>query len=65
MKKKNGELQSQVECLKLELENAKRSTSIDEYKVKETYKLTVELGCLREENNELSKNLSTQRDDFY
>lgn len=33
-------------------------------KVKEIYTLTVELGSLREENNELNKNIELQKDDF-
>jgi hypothetical protein len=33
-------------------------------KIKEIYTLTVELGSLREENNELNKNIELQKQDF-
>ena len=33
-------------------------------KIKEIYALTVELGCIREENNELQRNIEMQRIDF-
>lgn len=33
-------------------------------KIKEIYELTVELGSLREENNELKKNIDMQKLDF-
>lgn len=33
-------------------------------KAKEIYNLTVELGSLREENNELQKNVDQQKQDF-
>ena len=33
-------------------------------KIKEIYQLTVELGSIREENNELKKNVEMQKHDF-
>ena len=84
LKKKNVELQQQVERLKKDAETNKKASKQDpsepsrlsddsrckelgdqlQAKIKEVYGLTVELGCIREENNELNKNIDMQKDDF-
>ena len=45
------------------LQSEKSSDQV-QIKIKEIYELTVELGCLREENNELKKNVEMQKHDF-
>lgn len=41
-----------------------KGSDLLQLKIKEIYELTVELGSLREENNELKKNVEMQKDDF-
>ena len=41
-----------------------KTSDLLQQKIKEIYELTVELGSLREENNELKKNVDMQKDDF-
>lgn len=41
-----------------------KTSDLLQLKVKEIYELTVELGSLREENNELKKNVEMQKNDF-
>ena len=76
--KKISDLQSQLQKLTLiEQKQTARSTTdggqsgkqgdtstLMQHKLKEIYNLTVELGSLREENNELRKNVEQQKTDF-
>lgn len=70
-KKKSAEQQLEIEGLKAknmiktmdDQQNKSYQLQISS-KQQEIYKLTVELGAIREENNELTKNLELQRDNF-
>lgn len=80
LKKKNNEMNIELEGLKKrekmrQEEEEKRLAELQENsekddvgalqaKIKEIYALTVQLGCIREENNELQKNLDMQKIDF-
>ena len=64
LKKRNNELMKSIETLKKE--NQKQTVKENQFQQKsqEVYNLTVELGSIREENNELKRNLASQKDDY-